>query len=458
MRMRSALAGSALAVCLLACTAGQAMAAADSGWFDGHSTDERQAIVNYVYERTGHEPPYTGGAAEDMGAEMAQGMIDAGEDDAPLAPEGGALELVVASRVGLMTRLTTMVPTLWAVGGTFAAGYAIGTGARKLFAALTGPDDAGTGGASNWPWSSVSWHDAGDEIFFGARVQQSPGAYLYDSNDSAGVIRWFEPPCEFTGFTPAAGARMQYGVASTADCNVYIRDIGWRAFPLFVDYPYLLESDVRPTAPLRPIDPGDDVDSWEPYPPDPGTTAVEDDLDVLDEDGNDLLRDQIDWALTPGSQPEEEPVRVGTRLSEEDRACKDYFGDTPQSDPGARSPEADPESADWDYDMDEFTGVYNPATRSTQTVKLRWGTRAWGYRHIVIRHGWDTVAAARTALALADPSPTAERLPGSFRYVADLAGGPSGTTCKQRVIVSYSQDSLIPPGRHIITSFVDGVE
>lgn len=454
MRMR-ALMGSALATALLACTAGEAMAAADPGWYDGHASEERQAIVNYVYERTGHAPPYTGGP-EQTSAALAQRMIDAGEDDAPLAPEGGALELIVGTRVGLMTRLTTMVPTLWAVGGTFVAGYAIGTGARKLFATLAGPDDAGTGGSPNWTWGSVTWRAAGYDIFYGARVQQSPGAYLYDWG--GGSVRWFEPPCEFSGFTPPVGGRLQSGVPSTAECNVYIRDVGWRLFPVFVDYPYLTERDVGPAAPLRPIAPGDDVDRWEPYPPDPGTTAVDQALDALDEDGNDLLRDEIDWELTPGSQDEEEPIRVGTRLSEEDKACKDYFGDAPQSDPGARSPRAAPEAADWDYDVESFPGVYNPLLPGTQTVKLRWGTRAWGYRHIVLRHGWDAAAATRTALALADPSPTVDvahdSTRRSFQYIYEIPNLPNGMRCEQLVSVSYRSDATFADGRHVITSFV----
>lgn len=456
MWMRSALAGSALAACLLACTTGQAMAAADSGWFDGHSSDERQAIVNYVYERTGHEPPHSGDP-EAMGSQITESMIDAGEDDAPLAPDGGALELIVGTRVGLMTRLTTLMPSLPFVAGvgTFAAGYAIGTGARKLFATITAPDDAGPAGSSlSSTW--ITWYDAGYEILFGARVQQSPGAYLYD--DNGGIARWFEPPCEYSGLTPPAGARMQSGVPSTAECNVYVRDVGPRLFPVYVDYPYLLESDVRPTAPLRPYDSADDVWGWEPYPPDPGTTAVEDELDALDEDGNDLLRDQIDSVLTPGSQPQEDPVRVGSDLSEEDRACKAYFSDAPQSDPGARSPQTDPRAADWDYDVDTFSGVVNPAARTTQTVKLRWGTKFWGYRHIVRRHGWDSAAALRTQLALTDstPSSSARDTTGrSFIYRYEIPRLPNGMRCRQRAVVSFKEDAIVPVGRHLVTSFVE---
>jgi hypothetical protein len=105
--------------------------------------------------------------------------------------------------------------------------------------------------------------------------------------------------------------------------------------------------------------------------------------------------------------------------------------------------------------VDAFEGVYNPLTRSTQTVKLRWGTKAWGYRHIVIRHGWNVAARARTALALQDPAPQSDRMPGSFIYVGNLSEGPVGIRCRQRVSVSYGQDRGVPVGRHIITSYLE---
>lgn len=315
-------------------------------------------------------------------------------------------------------------------------------------------------GAGGWSWLRLTWYRAGSEIFFGATVQQSPGAYLYNSLDSAGVIRWFEAPCRFSGFAPAAGARMETHVASTALCNEWSPvDRMNHLDPVFVDYPYLLESDLQPDGAFVPFDAETDVPDYTiTRPPDPGAEAVEAELDVLDDDGNDLLRDELDWALTPGSQVEEEPMRVGVPTGEDDQACKSYFADAPDTDPGARSPEAEEEAADWDYDVEAYEGVYNPLTRSTQTVKLRWGTKAWGYRHIVIRHGWDAGAAERTRLALADPSPRlAERDPNreSFIYIYNVAGLPEGMQCRQRVVVSYGRGGRVPVGRHIITSYME---
>jgi len=295
------------------------------------------------------------------------------------------------------------------------------------------------------------------EAFWGATVQQSPGAFLYSSNTGSSVIRWWEPPCTFSGLTPPEGARLEVAVPSDATCREWVRDVGYVFFPIFVDYPYLLWTDVVPTSPLRPFDPLTDDADYTVVPPDPGATAVENALDVLDEDGNDVLRDQIDWALTPGAQEDEEPIRVGTGISEEDRACKAHFGE-PESgeDPGRRSPNAPREAADWDYDVDVFPGVYNPYARAAQTVKLRWGTRAWGYRHIEERHGWGAGARTRTAYALLDPTPQAQsRYPQSFVYFGNLVNGPNGIDCRQRVVVSYDQDQRVPVGRHIITSYLE---
>ncbi len=305
----------------------------------------------------------------------------------------------------------------------------------------------------------MTWYPQGHDIFFGATVQQSPGAYLYDWGSD--VVRWFEHPCEFSGFGAPAGARMQPGVASEAECREYVEEVGYVFYPVYVDYPYLLASDVTPVAPLRPFDPEtDEPDFTVEAPSDPGTSTVEEGLTALDADGKELLREELDWSLTPGAQEQEEPASDGSAITDEDRECRDYFDEAPASDPGARSPGAEGEAPDWDYDVDEFEGVYNPLIRATQTVKLRWGTKSWGYRHIVLRHGWDMAADERIRLALqSDRTPEldlAHDLTGSsFIYSLDLSGLPSGMRCRQLVSVSYRTDSIVPVGRHVITSFLE---
>lgn len=449
------LAGVVLGAFMLAVGAAPAMAESDPGWFAGHSAEERQALVDYAWERSAQSTvPYSGEAAT-LGEQLADDVVATGTDELPLAAELGAEELGALEAVELVAPVSALAPQLFAGVAAMAAVVVIANGAHSLVVRLTAPDDADDGG-TNWAWDTVRWRRQGEEIYYGASVQQSPGAYLYDSHDSAGVIRWFEPPCEFSGFTPAGGARMQQAVPSTAGCWMWSRERGWILYSVLVDYPYLLASDVKPVAPPKPYHPEtDEADHFVSPLTAPRAEVVEEELGALDADGNELLREELDWSLTPGSQEQEEPASNGTKVTTEDRACKSWFEEAPALDPGARSPEAAPEAEDWDYDVDSFEGVYNPLTRSTQTVKLRWGTKAWGYRHIVIRHGWNVLARERTALALQDPAPTPDRRPESFLYFGNLSGGPAGIRCRQRVSVSYGQSTGVPVGRHIITSYLE---
>jgi hypothetical protein len=369
--------------------------------------------------------------------------------------------------VGLLPALAEMAPAAVVVGGTAVVGVAIGTGIRKVFMKLTGPDESATGGT--WSWNELTWEPYGTEIFFGATVQQRPGAYVYNagySGSSFPIARWFDSPCDFSGFSAPGGGRLQTHVSSLALCNEYSEaDREFHLYSVYVDYPYLLVSDLYPTGPFVPFDAENDVpDYTTERPPDPGAEAVEGQLGTaMGAAGNELMREEIDWAETPGSQAAEEPIKVGappTTRPREDRECKAYFGDAPGEDPGERAPGAEEEAEDWDYDVDSFEEVFNPLTRGTQTVKLRWGTKAWGYRHVVIRHGWNAGSARRTRLALlTDPSPTPDTAHDSsrqsFLYFYDLPGAPEGIHCRQRVSVSYGTGGGMPVGRHIITSYVE---
>jgi hypothetical protein len=381
----------------------------------------------------------------------------------PLAPELGGEEFSAVESVGLLSRIADVIPEVALGVATFAAGYAIGAGARKLFVELTAPDDAASGGT--WTWNELNWEPYGTEIFFGAKVQQRPGAYVYNAGyagSSFPIARWFEEPCEFSGFEPPTGARLQAHVSTSALCGVFdFGSLSWHYYPVYVDYPYLLLTDLHPVLPLRPFNAETDLpDATVTTPPDPGAEAVESSLETLDGEGYELMRDQLDFALTPGAQDEEEPVQVDAPVDEEedDARCRAYFGDrTGGTDPGFRAPGAEERAANWDYDVDSFEEVYNPLTRSNQTVKLRWGTKNWGYRHIVIRHGWNTEAAERTRLALlTDRAPTPHpRFEESFLYYYNIPGLPGGMHCRQLVSVSYRRETRVPPARHIITSYVE---
>jgi hypothetical protein len=459
MRRVAVLAASAAGV-LLMCFSQPALALRDPGWYSSHTATEKQAIVDYMYERTGHSSvPYSGDPAT-LADNAAQDAVDSSTHEFPLAPELGAEELSASEGVGLLPAIGEFVPVLSLAGAAFGAGVVIGTGVHRLFFEVESPEQSARGGT--WSWNELRWQLYGTEIYFGARVQQRPGAYLYNAGYGGStfpIARWFEEPCEFSEFSPPRGARLMTHLSTSATCHKVILGVEVE-FPVYVDYPYVLASDIKPRSPLRPYEPRTD---YAPYtvesPPNPGSEAVGSALEALDGEGYELLRSQLDYDLEPVSEPEDEPVRVGLRTEPKDEACKEYFGDAPGSDPGARAPGARREAADWDYDVESFEEVYNPLTDEEQTVELRWGTERWGYRRIVIRHGWNIAAAERTRLALqtdrapvGDPRDITGR---SFLYLYNIPSLPREMRCRQRVVVSYRTDELVPVGRHIVTSYVE---
>jgi hypothetical protein len=433
------------------------MAESDPGWFAAHSSEERQALVDYAYDRTAQATvPYSGEAAT-VGEALADDVAAAATDELPLVGELGAEEFATLESAGLMAEVSALAPALALGAGVLAATVAIDVGVHTLLVKLAAPEDADDGGSGTFSWNTLVWQPYGYELYSGGRVQQSPGAYVYRS--SGNWVLWDERPCPYTGFTAPAGASLQTGVATSATCRVWVNG-RWTDYPDVIDYPYVAPAEVRALAPLRPYDSETDhPDYYRTAPTAPGATAVERGLTTLDADGNELLREELDWSLTPGAQEKEEPASDGTKVTAEDRACKDYLAEAPRTDPGARSPEAAPEAEDWDYDVDEFEGVYNPLTRSTQAVKLRWGTKDWGYRHIVIGHGWDAGTEARVDLALRDPAPTVDLAHDStgrsFLYRYEVPGLPTGMQCRQLVAVSYRPDSRVPVARHIVTTFLE---
>jgi hypothetical protein len=118
-RRWAALVGSALTLIVLTGLAPRAMAGADPGWYASHSTEERQALVDYVYLRSGHAPPYSGLAAT-AAQDIADTIVASGTREFPLAPELAAEEFATVRKVGLFARLGEMAPTLFAEGAGLA--------------------------------------------------------------------------------------------------------------------------------------------------------------------------------------------------------------------------------------------------------------------------------------------------------------------------------------------------
>lgn len=124
---------------------------------------------------------------------------------------------------GLIPEITSAVPAIWAAGTAFVAGWEIGEGPNALFTEI-GP---GEGSAPSEPERDFCYSETcrgkpihrshGSEIFFGAKVQQSPGACLCEAEWNSEYFdpaRWWEPPCAFTGFTVPPEAYLESNVPS----------------------------------------------------------------------------------------------------------------------------------------------------------------------------------------------------------------------------------------------------
>jgi len=191
-----------------------------------------------------------------------------------------------------------------------------------------------------------------------------------------------------------------------------------------------------------------------PAPADPGVATTRPAIAAaLDGDGQDYTRAFIDWAQEPDRQPEEDPRKTGVppKVAVKDRPCLPS-GSGPAPNPGDSKPATSV--------VTTFTNVLNPATGKNVSVKLYWGTDGWGYRHIVIKHGWTAKDAADTALALKDrsPKPNGTRTT-SWLYDYTYIGSDRVTQCYRRVVLELGitdpsfPTPTKPAPKHIITSF-----
>jgi hypothetical protein len=115
------LAGVVLGALVLAVGATPAMAESDPGWFAAHSSEERQALVDYAYDRTAQATvPYSGEAAT-IGEAIADDVAAAGAEELPLAAELGAEEFAALESAGLMAEVSALAPALALGAGVLAA-------------------------------------------------------------------------------------------------------------------------------------------------------------------------------------------------------------------------------------------------------------------------------------------------------------------------------------------------
>ena len=207
----------ALIATVALCTWHCASASASGGtWFGAQAPQTQQAIVDTLYDNSPVAVTPYGGAAAAEAAAIDGGLTSLAADTAVGQDVGGSLWRLLG-KFAFVPEMGPAIPEADVIAGTFEVGWLMGTGARKMFISLRA--DGVSGGS--WSWGSVYWYPHGYDILYGATVQQTPGAYLYDSHyagDRYFPARWFDAPCRFSGFTPPSGAHLETHVASTANC------------------------------------------------------------------------------------------------------------------------------------------------------------------------------------------------------------------------------------------------
>jgi hypothetical protein len=452
-----------------------ASAYVNSTWFQELPEVQQHAATDFLYEQSPQSSvPYTGEAAQisESVSETYATETDTGPSYAELASGTTTAEM----DVGLIPEVGTAVPEIWAAGGAFAVGWKVGEGINAIFADI----GLGSGSAPEPDWSErtacvssgcgggLVYEPHGTDLYYGATVQESPGAYLYDGVllgegqvvAAPSPMRWFAEPCTFSGFTPPPGSSLQKVLSANASCS---------GFPVEVDYPYVSQSRILSTQTLHRYDPVADgsPDLETKAPPDPETTAVEEEAEV-DLDQNEFMQAYIQWAEEPepksGMFPDPKYTEKGT--SEEERRC-DRGTSTFSNVEGNVSPEPFAQK-----ELASFTIAQLPiGVESPSPVYLRYGETywkpardseapkhvdnfgGWGFRHIAAKHGWSPLDRVETeeALATAEPRST-ER--GTYVYESlDSGSGKDGVNCTRRVIVDLAKKQGNPAPRGIVTSF-----
>lgn len=290
------------------CQATTAAAATAPDWWEQRSTAERHIIIDHLYEMTGHAMPCADEAdAAQRVSELIQSRNDPSAQPTSSArgeaspavvasPEQahaiGSAELDVGTELELLPEVEELAPELTLSGTALVATAAIASEVNLgvwLYAHLTINDIGVNDQIQYW---GATLYPAGYDIYWGARLDRS--SYLFQAWNF-GTVRWFEPPCTFSGKIPPDGARLRQGVPTDgAKCVYTIPDFPYQAeAPIFVDYPYLLPEDVGLSGPIetkpRGSEPHNHGVPAEPTPP-----VDEDAIErELERDGIDLYRSEL---------------------------------------------------------------------------------------------------------------------------------------------------------------------
>jgi hypothetical protein len=408
-----------------------AIALQDPAWLSRHSEAEQQAIVDWAYDGGPQgATPYPDAASQ--GTELWQTELRATGTSAAEDMAKYSFRTRVAAK--LLPAFAEVVPQIDLATVSFAAGWKVGTTLNAKFIHIGIPAQIPyTGYSGGQKLSKVS---AGD-FMFGVTIPDKGYVFSYDN----GRTNFFldlalqNPSCDPYGVlqTPSGYSWMPGWVT---DCSIGVPP-GGQPFHGHIGVFFKPDTDFSPTTPGTTFDPTTDSPTYSSSAPaTPDTSTARDAIgQALGADAAQVVRDELDWALTPSHQDKEEPVKIGLD-TEPDTRCKSAYGDAPNPDP-------DPDSTL--HPSDEIRQTY---LTSVGSANLVWGTRERGERHIILRHGFGADAQARTRGALeTDSSPTPDPRGGyDFHLPLDPV---EGTRCRQTVVLSAS------PQFGVITSFIE---
>jgi hypothetical protein len=450
-------------------------------WFENLPLVNQHAVTNFLYEQSPQGVVPYGGEAGEISATVSSGFVAAATSDpgyATIATDTTEAE----TATGLIPPISEAIPVIAAAGTAFYAGWEIGESINAIFLHIglgedSAPEWAGGGGegyedcVSQACAGHLVWRDFGTSVYFGATVQQSPGAYRYGGtiyyngkvSNRPDVFRWWGPPCEYSGMTPPPGSTMQTHLATTASCPV-----GKESFPIYAEYPYVLSGQLLGQETIHKYNALIDgvPTKHSKAPKNPGTATVETRAaEYFDSD--ERAQRWVDYE----TDPQDFPNPFITKLKE-NHDCDRAGGAAYENPGGSVSPEpfAKKEEA-------PFIVTTAPEGVEPESVYLRWGRTdwlpsresfseepmldlwgGWGYRHILAKHGWSALDREETAQALIDDVTPILEPNGLWKY-EDFVPTPGleGVECARTVLVEFEtgEDGGVPDPapRGIVTSY-----
>ena len=303
------------------------------------------------------------------------------------------------------------------------------------------------------------WYKEGYDIYGGAIMTQSPGAFLFfglkDYKPWYGPVFWFLKPCDENTYTAPASASLSAAVYATeAKCWLgYDEDI-------HLQYPYLTWPDIDALSRRIPYDGESPYDYYLP-PVEEAPLLGDVEEAIKDEvNGDEKIQESDRHEKHPERFPDPVIPKTATKV---DHSCDRTPGPNYENPFGGGEP----------FDRKKETPFYVKNREGFEdAVYLHWGQTRWepalegwsgerrnidewdgfGYRHIVAKHGWGSLDLTETEEALAKATPTEGGVPDEWVYDWPVSG-----SCTRRVVVDFEPGKIgeieDPEGRGIVTSF-----